>query len=63
MWKTLYWRLIYRYHMRAIHRIGWHWYTKLHPIGGKPMEWCQWCGRKHVIIDVPSLGDRFPRSR
>ena len=49
-WHTylLYCRTLYRPHMRLIHRFGWHWHTRLHPMGGPPMRWCQWCGDRQI---------------
>lgn len=44
----LYCRTLYRPHMRWLHRRGKHWHTKLHPMGGPEMHWCQWCGDRII---------------
>jgi hypothetical protein len=44
----VYCRLIYRHHMRLLHRFGRHWFTHLRPMGGPEQDWCQWCGERRV---------------
>jgi hypothetical protein len=58
LWKAMKWqtylyvycRLIYRHHMRLIHRFGWHWwkrYDLIHDSYGhriSPFDRCEWCG-------------------
>lgn len=50
-WRTylLYCSTLYRPHMRLIHRYGKHWFTRLHPIDGPRMDWCQWCGERRML--------------
>lgn len=51
--KVLYWRFIYRHHMRFIHRRGGHQFTHLRPIDGAEQDWCQWCGHRIVYPALP----------
>ena len=40
---TLYRLYLYRWHMRIIHRVGWHQLTRIN-IEGECHDWCEWCG-------------------
>lgn len=45
-WRVLYWRFIYRHHMRFIHRRGGHEMRHFGPIwpDGSQFDRCEWCG-------------------
>lgn len=67
--KVLYWRFIYRHHMRFIHKRGGHQMKALHPMGGPSFSRCDWCGHMEGFPErwddlTPStpdtLGEREP---
>lgn len=42
----VYYRYLYRAHMRFLHRRGKHWFTRMHMEDGRQQDWCQWCGER-----------------
>lgn len=48
---TPYRLFVYRHHMRAIHRFGWHQWTHLRPMDGPEQHWCQWCGERRTVAN------------
>jgi hypothetical protein len=52
--KCGYWRFLYRHHMRVIHPLGWHWFTRVRTIDGPAQKWCQWCGYRIVTERHPA---------
>ena len=47
--RLLYAATLYRPHMRWLHRRGKHWHTRMRPLGGPEMDWCQWCGDRRIV--------------
>lgn len=45
VWRVLYWRFVYRHHMRWLHKRGRHHFHDIHPHGA---HWllCDWCGAR-----------------
>lgn len=45
VWKVLYWRFVYRRHMRWLHRRGGHQWTQIGPFEDGAIQLrCDWCG-------------------